>query len=106
MNNKHDDELTYLMKQIVWPQPDRGLAFRIESAVAGSLYSRALVKNGPQEWRVKSPALAFAAVILALFLGIASGAMAGGQASANEINNHPYVTTSTISVMKLYAGQE
>lgn len=102
MNN---DELTYLLNKIIWPQPARDLAWRIEHAAMAASYAPAF--DGHRDrWGFKSPALACVAVILALVLGMASGGMTGRTASANDGQTHPYGTTPAISVMKLYAGQE
>lgn len=102
-NNDNFDELSYLLKKIEWPEPSRSLSYRIQNAVAGEHDMPFAMDMAVVHFR--SPFLTFAAVILAMFLGVASGVMTGGTAVANDIQSeHPY-GSSSLSVTGIYSGQ-
>lgn len=94
------DEISYLLNKIEWPQPSSDLAYRIQSAAVGDL---AVPFMGDMSVvHFKSPVLTLMAVVLALFLGVASGMATGGTAAANEME-HPY-GSSVMSVTGIYSG--
>jgi len=56
-------------------------------------------------WFYKSPVITVMAVILSLFLGVASGLATSGKADATEMEiNSPYGAT-TSSIANIYLGQ-
>lgn len=100
-NNTDFEDISYLLKRMEFPEPGRDLAYRIENAVLGNAVP---FLNDMSVVHFRSPFLTFAAVGLAMFLGIASGFMTGGTASASTINaEHPYVSSS-MGVTGVYSG--
>lgn len=101
-NNLHYDEISYLLKKIEWPAPSHSLALRIQSAAAGEY---AIPLTGDMSVvHFRSPFLTMMAVVMALFLGVASGIATGGTASAGVVDEHPY-GSSSLSVTSIYSGQ-
>jgi hypothetical protein len=95
------DDISYMLKKIEWPAPSRDLAYRIENALTGNMPFMSDVSV----IHFRSPFLTFGAVVLAMFLCVASGFVAGGSASANDVaGDHPYVSSS-LSVTGIYSGQ-
>jgi hypothetical protein len=101
-NNLQFEDISYLLKKIEWPAPSNSLASRIQSAAAGEYVIPLMGDMHVVHFR--SPFLTMMAVMMALFLGVASGVATSGTASASGVDEHPY-GGSSLSVTGIYSGQ-
>lgn len=98
-NNNPFDDVTRLIKKTEWPMPSKSLYLRIEHAVS----DRIDITIVQPLWFTRSPLLSGLAIVTAIILGISSGFMTSGQASANSYNIYK---ASSPSIAQLYFGQD
>jgi len=101
------DEISHLLKKIEWPSPDRTLGQRIIGEMMAFNMPEAVQISEQQAsiWLYKSPVVTMMAVILSLFLGVASGLATSSNADATEMEiTSPYGAT-TSSIANIYLGQ-
>lgn len=99
INNNNFDDITHLIKKTQWPLPSASLCLRIENAVYARAESLMIMQS---LWFTRSPLLSGLAVLTALVLGIGSGFVTSGKASANSYS--PYAHASP-SIAQVYFGQ-
>lgn len=92
----HDD-IAYLLKIIEWPAEDKFLSLRIRDTITSG--------SAAYDFPFRSPLLSMMAIILALFIGVASGSLSSNPATATEIQTNGLYETSGISLTSLYIHQ-
>lgn len=99
INNNPHEEFDAMLKKVQWPTPSLSLEGRILAAV--ELDAESNVPLSP--WVQKNPILSFLSVLLALFIGIGSGALTGPSSQAASLSSpqSPY-GDQTHSIHHLY----
>jgi hypothetical protein len=98
-------DTSYLLRKIDWPEAHASLGYRIaQEAMMGVNYPN----NGRatnEFWYIQSPILSVVAIIMAMFLGITSGAMTTNQASAAQNMDGLYSSGYSTSITNAYFGK-
>lgn len=106
-NTPHFDEISRFLKKIEWPAPDRTLGERIIDQMISCNGTRmiGLSQQQPSIWFYKSPFITVIAVILSLFLGLASGFVTSHKADAMDANTVNSYDGTAVSVTNIYLGK-
>lgn len=84
-NNNPYEEFDVMLKKVQWPTPGLTLESRILAATTAPAPFDGEGDESLSPWVEKNPLLSFFSVLLALFIGLGSGALTGSASHADSL---------------------